>query len=341
MKNDPVIRRYDTADGQRVYKLPVEAFPNHFTNCYLLTGEPVILIDAGSGFASSNESLETAFSELKNSFDESIALSDVQILVLTHGHIDHFGGVNYVVEKSGARIGIHELDASILSQFQERLILSSKNLHIYLERAGVPNHRVQELVSMNKWSKDYFEATPVDFTFAEGTVPGTSLTSIHTPGHCPGQVCLRLNDIVFTADHVLSHTTPIQSPEFIARYTGLGHYTESLAKLAELDGIRIGLGGHEFAMDDLKGRISETLQFHEARMQKVLSLCDEPKTIRDLSKGMFKNQQHYHVLLALLETGAHVEHLHERGFLRVVNIQDVEDEYNPPLLYQRIDRQDI
>jgi hypothetical protein len=39
-------------------------------------------------------------------------------------------------------------------------------------------------------------------------------------------------------------------------------------------------------------------------------------------------------LLALTEVGAHVEYLYERGALRVLNIDQVERETNPPLRYQ-------
>jgi glyoxylase-like metal-dependent hydrolase (beta-lactamase superfamily II) len=335
MQNDPTIRRFESAGGTTVYKLPVEAFPNHFTNCYLVMCDPVTLLDAASGRDASNASMLECFSRLRNEFDEKVQLFDVGRLILTHGHIDHFGGVNFVVEQSGAEIGIHELDMSVIQSFKERLIANTKNLHLFLDRAGLSASAVEKMLTMNKWSKDVFQPAPVDFTFDEGPLPGTPFEVFHTPGHCPGQVCIRLDDILFTADHILSHITPNQSPEFITRYTGLGHYMESLQKTRSVPGIELGLGGHEGDMPDVHARIDESLAFHQARLEKTSTLCDRPKSIKEVSLELFGERQGYHVLLAFLETGAHMEYLYERGRLGVTNIEEVEHEYNPVLLYQR------
>lgn len=335
MQNDPTIRRFESAGGTIVYKLPVEAFPSHFTNCYLVMTDPITLLDAGSGQEGSNASLRGCFQRLGEEFDERVQLFDVGRLILTHGHIDHFGGVNFVVEQSGAEIGIHELDVSVIRSFKERLIMNTNNLHLFLDRAGLSSGAVEKLLNMNKWSKDLFQPAEVDFTFDEGPLAGTPFEIFHTPGHCPGQVCIRLDDILFTADHVLSRITPNQSPEFITRYTGLGHYMESLQKVRSVPGIALGLGGHEGDMTNLHGRIDETLAFHEMRLEKTLALCNTARSIKEVSVELFGERQGYHVLLAFLETGAHMEYLYERGRIGVTNIEEMEQEYNPVLLFQR------
>lgn len=336
MKNDKTLRKYVSDGGTTVYKLPVEAFPNHVTNCWLVMTDPVTLLDSGSNFSISHENLEQTFNQLGDAFGEKARLKDVGRLILTHGHIDHFGGVNFVAEKSGAEVGIHELDSSVVRNFTERLLVSAKNLHLFLDRSGLSEERVRDLVERNKWSKDQFKARRVDFTFTEGPIQGGPLVAYHVPGHCPGQVCIQLDDLLFTADHVLSHITPNQAPEAITRYTGLGHYMESLRKMQAIAGkVRMGLGGHEFEINDLAERILDTIRFHEGRLQKTLDLLDEPRTIAEVSLGLFGERQDYHVLLAMLETGAHMEYLYERGQLVVTNIEDVEKQYNPVLRYQR------
>jgi glyoxylase-like metal-dependent hydrolase (beta-lactamase superfamily II) len=334
MHNDRVIRRFASAGGRVVYKLPVEAFPNHVTNCYLVMDGSLTLIDAASGWEDSNASLLDCFRRLREDFGEKVGLADVERLILTHGHIDHFGGINFVVEQAKARTGIHELDLSVVQHFKERLIVTTKNLHIFLERAGLSEDKVRKLLDMYKWSKDLFQAAQVDFSFREGPLERTDFEVFHTPGHCPGQVCLRLDDILFTADHVLSHITPNQSPEFISRYTGLGHYIESLRKVRKIPGITLALGGHEDPIEDLAKRIDETLAFHDERLNKTLELCREPASVSQTALGLFGERREYHALLAVLEAGAHVEYLYERGQLAVINIDEVEREYNPVLRYR-------
>jgi glyoxylase-like metal-dependent hydrolase (beta-lactamase superfamily II) len=335
MQNDLAIHRYTSAGGTVVYKLPVEAFRNHFTNCYLVLTDPVTLIDAASGWEDSNRSLESCFDLLRVEFGESIGLTDVRLLILTHGHIDHFGGLHFVADHAPVEIAIHALDASVVRHFNERLIVTTTSLHVFLTRAGLPPDDVKRILAMNKWSKDLFRATDVHRTFEEGPLAGTPFEVYHTPGHCPGQVCLRLDDILFTADHLLSHITPTQSPESITRYTGLGHYFESLKKVRGLEGMRIGLGGHERAIEDIQARVDETLAFHETRLEKTWGLCREPHTVGEVAMGLFGQRKDYHELLALLETGAHVEYLYDRGRLVVTNADEVDDHPNPVLLYRQ------
>ncbi len=335
MHNDKTLRKYVSSGGTTVYKLPVEAFPNHVTNCYLVMTDPVTLLDTGSGWDQSNRDLVACFEGLKSEFGETVTLRDVDRVILTHGHIDHFGGVNFVVEESAADVCIHELDASVIQHFRERLLYSSTSVHLFLRRSGLDRERIEALVQMNKWSKDTFKARPVDEMFVEGPVLGGPLVAYHTPGHCPGQVCLKLDDILFTADHVLSHITPNQSPESITRYTGVGHYMESLRKVLGIPGVRIGLGGHENEMPELAERIYATLGFHERRLDKTLSLLDTPKSIAETSLGLFGERMDYHILLAMLETGSHLEYLYERGKLVVANIDEIEQDPATVPLYRQ------
>jgi glyoxylase-like metal-dependent hydrolase (beta-lactamase superfamily II) len=328
------VKRYDTDGGARIYLLPVQAFPRHITNCYLVLDDDITLIDTGSGTRESNESLLACFGALRETYGEKLDLADVGRVILTHGHIDHFGGLNFVAERSRARIGIHELDLSTVQHFEERLIVSSRNLQIFLGRAGLSRESIEHFIDQNKWSKNVFKAMRVDFTFDDGDrLPG-GFEVFHTPGHCPGQVCLRLGDILFTADHVLERITPNQSPEFIIRYNGIGHYYEALRKIRALEGIRIGLGGHEGEIHDVRGRIEDIIRFHDARLERTLEICREPRTIKEIAREMFPKAKDYHVLLALTEAGAHVEYLHERGKLHLTNVEAVERDPFPVPIYQ-------
>lgn len=47
-------------------------------------------------------------------------------------------------------------------------------------------------------------------------------------------------------------------------------------------------------------------------------------------------QGDYHVLLAFLDAGAHVEYLYERGRLEVANYAEIERASNPVLQYHAV-----
>lgn len=334
MDYQPVVKRFESSSGVTVFRLPLLAFPKHVTNCYLVMDEAVTLIDCASGWGDSNESLERCFQQLQDDFGQSVALKDVQRLIITHGHVDHYGGIPYVLEHAKASVGIHALDRSVVSNFAERLIVASKDVEVFLHRTGTSAKKIAELLLLYKWSKERYTSSPIDFEIEEGPLPDSPFVVYHTPGHCPGQICLRLDDLLFTADHVLERITPHQSPESITRNTGLGHYLDALAKIRLLDGIRLGLGGHEAEIPNVYERIDATMGFHRQRLDKTLACCQEPGPLKDIAIGLFGKREGYHILLALLETGAHLEYLYDRGAVVVDNYQDIEDDAHPVLRYR-------
>lgn len=332
----PPIERYESNTGVRIYRIPAEAFPNFIVYCYVLLGAGVpTLIDTGSGYGSSNEQLLAGIRALKTDFSEPITERDIQRIFISHGHIDHFGGVAFMVEQTGAAVGVHEIDRRILTSYEERVIVATKDLRVYLERAGVSESLLPKVIEMYGFSKKHVKSVKVSINLTEET-PIDGMTFIHTPGHCPGQVCIRVGDVLLAADHILARTTPHQSPESITRYTGLGHYLESLQKVSRLDGIRLSLGGHEEPVTDVYERIIGIRASHQRKLDRVIDaikVADKPITISDISKHMYPDKHGYDILLALEEVGAHVEYLYEHGHLAVCNLDEVERESNPALRY--------
>jgi len=330
------VERFTSSDGRVIYGMPVEAFPRFIANVYIVRdGDRTVLIDCGSPMAQSNESLVAGLAAIEDRFGERITLADVDLILITHGHMDHFGGLPFVRAQTDAPVGIHILDRRILSHYEERVIVAAKQLAVFLERAGISVEAIRGLMQMYRMQKGLYHSTPVDFTLEEGTAPIDGMEVIHVPGHCPGQVCLRLGDVLLAADHVLSRITPHQAPESITLNMGLGHYLESLAKVAKLDGIRLALGGHEDPIEDLPKRVGQIRSAHQRRLERVLELCTEPSSVVEVSKGLFGATHGYNVLLAIEETGAHVEHLYQTGDLVAGNVEELRDQEQPVIEYVR------
>jgi glyoxylase-like metal-dependent hydrolase (beta-lactamase superfamily II) len=202
---------------------------------------------------------------------------------------------------------------------------------VYLERAGVEADKIQMLMGLYAFAKKHVRSVNVDFSLEEQTeIDG--MRFIHTPGHCPGQVCILIGDVLLSADHVLSRTTPHQAPESITHYTGLGHYRESLHKIAKVEGIRLALGGHEEPINDFYARVDALQQSHERKLGRVRDIIRDapaPVSIGEITQAMYPDKQHYEQLLAIEEAGAHVEYLYEHGELSIANLEDVEQADNP------------
>ena len=72
-----------------------------------------------------------------------------------------------------------------------------------------------------------------------------------------------------------------------------------------------------------------------AGARRVLDLCAEPASVADVSKGLFGAIQGYNVLLALEETGAHVEYLYNTGELVAGNVAELREQEEPVIEYIR------
>lgn len=87
----------------RIFPIPLG-----FDCCYLLQGQGVILIDAGS------PNKQHKF--LKQIARLPISVRDIQLIVITHGHFDHVGSARAIQEATGARIAMHQEDRASLEK---------------------------------------------------------------------------------------------------------------------------------------------------------------------------------------------------------------------------------
>lgn len=330
------VRLFAINGGARIYLLPAETFPRHMNNIYLIL-EPggSTLFDVGSGFDSSRRDLALGFAIVRDIYQEEARLEAVSEAVISHAHIDHFGGAGDLrAAAPGAIVSIHELDYRVIACFEERVVIAIKDIEVFLCRAGVSPEDRERLLALYLSSRDSFKSVPVDRALRDGDKVGGGHRVIHTPGHCPGQICLFAGGVLLTSDHVLSRITPHQFPQAITPYVGLENYFHSLAKVRDLEGVRLSLGGHEDPIPDLPSRVDEIVAFHRERLLAVKAICAEPRTVMEVARALFGAQEGYGVILAIEEAGAHVEYLHERGQLRIANVGEIAVARDPVFRYQ-------
>jgi glyoxylase-like metal-dependent hydrolase (beta-lactamase superfamily II) len=334
-----VVQRFESSQGARVYRMPLEVFPGFWGYAHLVLADGFrALVDCGSGLDSSNAMLQTGLSAVCTAHGEDAGWRRLTHVLITHAHIDHLGGLHFVREQTDAPIGVHELDRRALTRYEERVRLITHRLRTFLVEAGVEPAQQSAILDLYLLNKQLFSSIPVDFTYeAEGMRVGP-LKLTHVPGHCPGQVVMQLDDLLLVGDQVLSEISPHQSPESLSDNTGLGHYLESLERIRPLSSqVRWVLGGHQAPIRDLGARLDAIESLHRERLQAVLDQLSVPRTIAEISARLFPEVRGYNELLALEEAGAHVEYLAQRGLIGLEDPEAIDGESPIPLRYTRAD----
>lgn len=100
----PALERFTADTDAELFRIPMVVFPNGFiAYSYLLLGQGApTLIDCGSGFPDSDKHLIDGLNAIADEFRVPFALPDIERIFITHGHIDHFGGVANIAELADA-----------------------------------------------------------------------------------------------------------------------------------------------------------------------------------------------------------------------------------------------
>lgn len=323
-----------TADGRQIFTIEVEVFPRFNANVYVINNfGKWFIVDTGSGRDACNQQIEQGLAQIGRQIGRSLSTADLDLILLTHGHIDHFGGLPYLRQQTEAPLAIHALDYRVISYFEERRMLDMRRTLDFATESGMTEAQREQLYQMRQLFRSSYRSMPVQHVLEDGQT-FHDLIVHHTPGHSAGQVCYQVDDVLLTADHILHSTTPHQAPERIHNNSGLSHYLESLDKIGRLSPFKIGLGGHEAPIPDVHQRIADIKAFHAKRLDKVRVSCQErPKTISEISLDIFGPREGFHIWLAIEETGAHVEYLFLRGELSAANPEAFEQEGIPVIQY--------
>lgn len=134
------------------------------SNCYIIgdNGEGAI-IDPGAPADEITEAVENLGLKIK-------------YIILTHAHIDHMMSVDKIRHTLGAKVLVHEKDAPSMSNEW---------------------YNASYLFGANEKFQD------ADVCLKDGDildVGGLQLRIIHTPGHTPGGISIKVGNIVFTGD---------------------------------------------------------------------------------------------------------------------------------------------
>lgn len=181
--------------GSRMTKIIPISFG--MVSAFIIKGEKTILID--TGYRGCGERI------LQRMEEEGIDPSQLSLIVITHGHDDHFGSASILREKTGAPIAVHKNDADNLrrgingelhptSGFSKLLAILMGSVKKSKVKGFEPDILIEEKFEL----KDY----------------GVNGEIIWTPGHTSGSVSVLLESgEVFIGDLLMAFL-PKKTPKY-------------------------------------------------------------------------------------------------------------------------------
>lgn len=284
-------------------------------NCYLFTKNGLTLLDPGPA-------TDAAYDELAAGLkDHGFAVADVDQLLITHPHMDHFGLANRVVEESGARTVAHQNATRLLEDPFEHFDREQAFFGPFMQAMGVPEQVSDTAVTLPEAYMDYQEPLAVDHELTDGDSvdTGVELTAVHTPGHAPGSVCFvqETEAVAFTGDHVLQHISPnplltVAPGTDDERTRSLPTYLDSLRRIQETDA-SVGYSGHGEEIPDLNGRAQEILDHHHSRKERIAEMIEAAgsMTAYDIMQEMFPDLPATEVFPGMSEVIGHLDLLED------------------------------
>jgi glyoxylase-like metal-dependent hydrolase (beta-lactamase superfamily II) len=212
-------------------------------NIILIAEEELTLID--TGFRGSSPRIISFIHSLGRSVE------DVSLIIITHNHLDHAGGLAELKKLTKAKVAIHRADISDEeSQLPYRSIVR-KLLHI------PPFSILRPLI--------YAKPEDVDLQLEGGEVlsPLGGLRVIHTPGHTPGSISLfsPKKKLLIVGDTLNNRHQNLHLPPRMVS-TDLTQAIDSVKRIAQLDFDILCFGHGKPLTNDASARVSDLIKKH-------------------------------------------------------------------------------
>jgi glyoxylase-like metal-dependent hydrolase (beta-lactamase superfamily II) len=289
-------------------------------NCYLIEDQPLTLVDTGPNSGKALDELTARLAE------RGYSTSDLELIVVTHQHIDHLGLVEILVEHSGAEVAALGAAAQRLAAFQEDAEREDEFAVELMLRNGIPSEVAFALQSVSRSFRGWGSRAEVTRPLADGeriAFRDRSLEALHRPGHSPSDTVFwdAERRILLAADHLIAHisSNPLISRPLDGsqqRTQALVTYIESLRKTREMPA-EIVLSGHGEPIVDHVALIDDRLAKHQRRKEKIYKLIAErPRSGYEIAQAIWGNVAVTQAFLTLSEVIGHADLLVNEGRVR-------------------------
>ena len=324
MKPEQALERARDA-GIHLLRIPTP-FAVGRVNCYLIDDEPLTLVDTGPNSGKALDELQRQLEELGH------PLESIELVILTHQHLDHLGLAEIVSERSGAEVAAIDVAVPFFENFADDAERDDQHAAALMRAHGISDDVVVALRSVSRSFRGWGSHAQITRPLRDGEtleLRDRRLEVQHRPGHSPSDTLFWDSErkILIAADHLLAHisSNPLLSRPLDGsdeRPKALLTYLASLERTRELPA-EIVLTGHGDPVTNHRELIDERFAMHERRAEKIYGLiAEQPRSAHEIAQSLWGNVAVTQAFLTLSEVIGHIDLLIRDG--RVAEIQDGE-----------------
>lgn len=295
-------------------KVPLP-FPLRWVNAYVIKGaNSYTVVDPGIHTADAEQCWHEALKLI------GIDFSDIDRIVLTHHHPDHYGLAGWMQQQTGADVWMSEAGKRQVDYLWGAYRGGTKDLHQLFMLHGMEAATGHQLVEHMEGFVEHVSPQPEVklINVNEQLLIGNKYYKpIHTPGHAYGHLMFYQEESgeLFCGDQVLPQITPNVGLMAGQDDNPLHSFLASLKSISDLH-VTVAYPGHRDPFDSFSERCLEIIAHHYDRLERIEAMFDEPRHAYEVCLKLFGSKLSIHQLrFAMAETLAHLAYLREAGKL--------------------------
>ena len=303
--------------GIHVLAVPTP-FQVGLVNTYLIEDDPLTLLDSGPNSGTALDALEQLLAARGH------RVEDLELIVISHQHMDHLGLVSILARRSGAQVAALDVLAPWAARYDDGMESDDAFANSVMTEHGIPEDIRLALLAVSQSYRNWGASATVTRPLAAGSdlqLRDRTLRVLHRPGHSPSDTIFHdaARGIVLGADHLIGHisSNPLISRPLEAPLDGgspperphaLVTYLASLRATRAMADVDIILPGHGEPVTDHVALIDERFRMHDRRAEKIHALFSErPRTAYEIAQALWGNVAVTQAYLTLSEVLGHAD----------------------------------
>ena len=288
-------------------------------NVYLFEGDELTLVDTGLKTDASLAALKDQLSDL------GYRIADLERLIITHGHPDHYGQGARIVEQSGARVYGHPRTLRRVRDVGEWVRRLQDFQDVMLRRAGAPERAWLFLtvwLGAHTVCSESLPAGCAGIPLEDGdtiALGGQDWRVLELPGHADGLICLYQEDSgrLLSSDLLIPERAyhVVLDPPVGAAQGRPRPVADFLASLDRIEGLQAGivLPGHGHPSSDVGAIVARRRTQCQERRRQVLGALGQRMTAFDVWESTHDSDRPANLRQGVLEVMSYLDYLRDEG----------------------------